>query len=366
MSIETRLRRAADDAQSKITGLTPPTIRQHRRRAGLGWAVAGTAVVLLTVFIAPRLPTNPPTNTPDRTVSAWEVVDLEDASMVLSYPADWHLAEANLTPNLGDPREVFSLGSFPLEPGGQNCAQVPTRALHDMEATDVLLTVQERINDAIPSGFDRRPDNFGPTPDSANNVFYDCLEAGDRADVSAIHWIAFTDAGRYFYALVAIGSSADPKDVSAIWDTLDRLVILPTEVPASCPVTIPGTDGFVPSVDAPDPLPDLYDAVWYGTPQLWTMINPNGAIDDHTWLAGDKTFWWSKDFDEVEPDITITGRHLSGSAPTVTFGGPGTNGYHPTLGHFMLVGVQLPEPGCWELTAEYKGASLSYVLWFSK
>ena len=49
-------------------------------------------------------------------------------------------------------------------------------------------------------------------------------------------------------------------------------------------------------------------------------------------------------------------------------GEPAGSGHHP----FMLqskhksvtvVGVDLPEPGCWELTAEYKGATLSYVLW---
>ena len=35
----------------------------------------------------------------------------------------------------------------------------------------------------------------------------------------------------------------------------------------------------------------------------------------------------------------------------------------PDLGTFMLVGVQLPEPGCWRLTARYEDARLSYVVW---
>lgn len=50
-------------------------------------------------------------------------------------------------------------------------------------------------------------------------------------------------------------------------------------------------------------------------------------------------------------------------APTVKAGGPGTNGFHPDLGDFMLVGVALPATGCWKLTAEYKGATLSYTMW---
>lgn len=95
-----------------------------------------------------------------------------------------------------------------------------------MEPTDLLLTIKERMTGE--ASFDRRPDNFAPTPDSADNTFYDCLKPGARSDVSAIHWTSFIDAGRYFHVLVAIGHNADPKDISAIWDTLDRLVILPT------------------------------------------------------------------------------------------------------------------------------------------
>jgi len=29
----------------------------------------------------------------------------------------------------------------------------------------------------------------------------------------------------------------------------------------------------------------------------------------------------------------------------------------------MLVGLELPEPGCWEITAHYEGTSLGYVVW---
>lgn len=382
MSIDSRLRRAADDAREKVSGLNPPPIRRHRRRVVFGWAFAGLAVVLLAVFLAPLLPTNPaaddgPTGTSTDTLDSedvipevskeeydaafeefrscvsdrggellfisetefgtydysyadedlaihddcyfalfhdaqigyeshnealleadaeqnrtdWEenilpclqangfevpgdfeiarseveaddlrvlhmvytinlrprgtcentagdtapnveglrAVEMADSGLVVSFPADWDLAEESLTPNLGNPQEVFSLGSFPLTPGGPSCAQVPSQALNDMEATDVFLTVQERLSDdAIPGGFNPRPDNFDPTPGSTDNVFYDCLGPTDRSDVSAIHWIRFRDFGRYFHVLVAIGQDADLEDVSAIWDTLDRLVILPT------------------------------------------------------------------------------------------------------------------------------------------
>lgn len=156
-----------------------------------------------------------------------ESVEINGFNMVLTYPGDWHLAEESLTPNLASPTEVFSLGSFPLRPGGPNCAQIPSQALHDMAATDVFVTVQERGSGTDPSGFDPRPDKFGPTPGSTDNVFYDCLELEERDDVDAIHWIWFTDQDRYFHLLVALGRDASHEDTSAVWSVLDEMQIQP-------------------------------------------------------------------------------------------------------------------------------------------
>ena len=156
------------------------------------------------------------------------VVEIPDFDLVLTHPADWYLAEESLTPNLGDPREVFSLGTFPLRSGGPNCDQVPSQALHDLGVTDVFVTLQERRG-ADPLGFDQRPDNFGPLPGSTDTEFYDCLEPEERADIGTMHWIWFTDQERYFHVLVANGRDAAPESVSAIWSTLDQLVIEPRE-----------------------------------------------------------------------------------------------------------------------------------------
>ncbi len=163
------------------------------------------------------------------TTSESREVELSEFGMVVTHPTDWYLAEESLTPNLSNPREVFSLGSFPLEPGGPNCAQIPSQALHDMEATDVFVTVQERGSDAIPSGFDPRPDQFGPTPGSDNNALYECLEPGELDDIGSIHWLWFTDQDRYYHVAVAIGRNATAERVSAVWDVLDELVIEPRE-----------------------------------------------------------------------------------------------------------------------------------------
>lgn len=51
------------------------------------------------------------------------------------------------------------------------------------------------------------------------------------------------------------------------------------EVPEWCPVTVPGAIAFTPLSEAPEGPPSVYDEVWYGTPELWTMINPQGEIN---------------------------------------------------------------------------------------
>ena len=134
--------------------------------------------------------------------------------------------------------------------------------------------------------------------------------------------------------------------------------------PESCPVTVLGENAFTPASEAPDGPPKLYDAVWYGTPELYTMINPEGQSSLNRWLGGEKTFWWSENFsisDEPNPEIQLTARRLDGK--TAYDATQTTHGMRDDIGNFMLVGVTLPEPGCWELSASYRGASLSYVIW---
>src|ERR671914_1949613 len=81
--------------------------------------------------------------------------------------------------------------------------------------------------------------------------------------------------------------------------------------PNSCRVTGPPQPGLVP----PEPYPPEppFEQVWYGTPELWTILDPNGAVwrdipvakDGH---VGDKTLWFSEDFSTAE------GEDFSGDA----------------------------------------------------
>ena len=54
---------------------------------------------------------------------------------------------------------------------------------------------------------------------------------------------------------------------------------------------------------------------------------------------------------------------LSGAleADAVVFASPGTNAYTPEDELFMINGIEPRDPGCWQATATYKGATLQYV-----
>jgi hypothetical protein len=136
-----------------------------------------------------------------------------------------------------------------------------------------------------------------------------------------------------------------------------------------CLVTIPQQPGFVPPKPYPLQPPDLYQSVWYGSAPLWTMVDPDGEVwqnlpdDDDDGKLTQKTFWWSEAYPATEepyPPITLTGRRLDRPGSFET-GGPAGGGFREDIGDFILVGLEIPA-GCWELTATYRGAELSYVL----
>lgn len=139
----------------------------------------------------------------------------------------------------------------------------------------------------------------------------------------------------------------------------------------ACPITAPGDSPFTPESEVPDASPPSVEAVWFGTPELWTFVQSQGQDWTGLPVGADgsltqKTFWWSDDFvisEELDPDITVTGERLDGSALTVKAGGPGTHGTNPEQGSFMIVGLEIPEEGCWRITAEYRDTTLSYVVW---
>lgn len=142
---------------------------------------------------------------------------------------------------------------------------------------------------------------------------------------------------------------------------------------SECQVTFPPEPGFVATESeevtyskafpAPDPYPHEYPnegMVWYGSEGLWTALSVDG---DH---GGRKSVWWSSSFAggivEGEPEVWVTWTRLDTDEPVmIDNGGKATNAYTPEEGWFMIAGIDPSEPGCWEVEATYKGATLSYV-----
>lgn len=135
-----------------------------------------------------------------------------------------------------------------------------------------------------------------------------------------------------------------------------------------CPVTVPPDPAFVPPEPYPTRPADLYDREWYGTAELWTWLGSEGEVwqdlpdDDGDGMLSEKTLWWSDAFSPTNglTPITVAGRRLD-RAGSFNVAAPGGGGFREDIGSFMLVGIEIPA-GCWELTATYQDAQLSYVV----
>jgi VWFA-related protein len=136
---------------------------------------------------------------------------------------------------------------------------------------------------------------------------------------------------------------------------------------ASCPATVPGANRFVPPAPYPA-VPSFRDLFWHGTSSLWTMLPANGqwkSLPRGAEGYRQKVFVWRPGYDgrtEQWPRLTITGRRIDGAGGAVVTE-DATNAHSRDLGGWaMLTTVELPEYGCWELTAHYADTSLTFVV----
>jgi hypothetical protein len=98
------------------------------------------------------------------------------------------------------------------------------------------------------------------------------------------------------------------------------------------------------------------------------MLDPEGEVwenlPEENGRFTQKTFWWSDAYpgQRSEPlaPITVSGRRL-GRPGSFEVGAPGGGGFREDIGSFLLAGIEIPA-GCWELTATYQEAELSYVV----
>jgi hypothetical protein len=157
-----------------------------------------------------------------RHATRWRTISDPRHGLNFELPSGWQRARVNLTPHLVDPREVLSVGTFPLRyrPGGP-CAQFPVSALEDLGPRDAFITIQERGRGSA-AGFPPRPRHFGPRlggPSEAPG----CVPGKSFTD----HWFTFADGGRHFHVLVVFGSAANGAVERQAWHILDSLEVDP-------------------------------------------------------------------------------------------------------------------------------------------
>jgi len=143
--------------------------------------------------------------------------------------------------------------------------------------------------------------------------------------------------------------------------------VMPNTPPKTCPVTRPPAQAFIPPAPyaryGPSP-----DSFWYGTASLWTAVSKTGVwsgLPDNPEGYTQKVFWWREGYvwtEEPEPQLVVSGRRLDATAAPLNVS-RATNAFAEDIQSAMLVGVDFPTLGCWEITGRYAGTELSFVVW---
>lgn len=170
-------------------------------------------------------------------------------------------------------------------------------------------------------------------------------EAVARITTPALHTVKQTETPKSPGKLTPADATAAPQTSSS-----------------TCAVTLPPNPPFKPPVSI------TADGTWFGTDELWTVLPPKGVWSDLPHNPGgytQKVVWWRKGYvwtKEPEPKLMVTGRRIDAPAPPLKVS-KATNAYAADIGSAMMVGVDFPTPGCWEITGRYADAELSFVVW---
>jgi hypothetical protein len=144
----------------------------------------------------------------------------ERYDLSLSLPPGWHASRARLVPKLLRPREIVSVGTFGMAPGGGgNCGREPQEAIWRMKPGDMLVTVQEYT---VTRRMRRRLGWVFPPLDGVRiGRLARAWVGAARGVVSAT--IPFSSNGRAFDALVYFAGRPSPVERAEVAGILDSL-----------------------------------------------------------------------------------------------------------------------------------------------
>lgn len=251
--------------------------------------------------------------------------------------------------------DSLTLATFPLRPGGTRCAHLPENALRDLGPADALVSVffmGEAQTAATPwpvGGFD---DTVFPASSES-----EAAECSGRSDLE-VHWGSWNLGPKGFLVLAVFGPDVAAATRTTTWQILSSLQGDTSGPGYPCVVTLPPDPGLTPPEPYP-PAPSAPSMRWYGTADLWTPLPADGSYPQR------KSMWWSSRFEgggrEPDPDISVVFERLDPQGVAITAGPPGTSGFTPQDGWFMIAAIDPEDSGCWKVTATYRGATLSYV-----
>jgi hypothetical protein len=157
----------------------------------------------------------------------------------LTVPDGWHVASRRLTALL-DPRERLVLTSFPIEGNIRSRGCSPVGLLRQLPHSGVAALLLEYMHSGARRNFHRRLGRFrlGVRPAAG----FDCFSPRPTGNA---HLFNFSESGRAFQLLVAVGRSATPETRRRAERALNSIRVdqcdlpLPTETHPACRRPLP-------------------------------------------------------------------------------------------------------------------------------
>lgn len=147
--------------------------------------------------------------------------------------------------------------------------------------------------------------------------------------------------------------------------TLAALLLCSSLHAGECEVSLPDRNNL------PDSLLSVPEGfAWVGSPKLAAKVPINGHWNgmgpERNYF--DKWWWWRDGYratEEADPELVVTATRLDESSPSVVIRNA-TNAFGPADESgpgwdAMLVGMEFPTSGCWEVVGQYRDQELRFV-----